>query len=86
METCYLLIADAYSGGLYVETKASKQAPVDEINDYVKRHTRKIPNKSARLDGGSELGRSRAVRDALSFAGYRVDVSGPDSSSFQHDG
>ena len=81
-ETCYLVITDHHSGTVWGECFSSKAAPVDFIDDWLRKYglPRDHPDTYVRLDGGGELGRNREVLKLFKKAGYDVERTAPDSS------
>ena len=80
-ETCYALITDHHSGRLYGRAFSSKAPPIAWINDWLANNAPACPNKYVRMDGGGELGRSADVHRTFNNFGYRVEMTGPDSSN-----
>ncbi len=86
-ETCYCLITDHYSGTIWGRCFSSKSAPIDFLDQWLRRYA--LPKahngangegKYVRLDGGGELGGNHEVKSLFENAGYAVEVTAPDSS------
>ena len=76
-ETCYVLIADHYSGTLYGDCRPNKSPPIDYLNRWLAQHglPKDHPDKYVRLDLGGELGRCPEIVALFENAGYRVETT-----------
>ena len=83
-ETCYLLIADHFSGMLFGEVFRSKAPPLDYLRSFLTRHApdpRSCPDLYVRFDLGGELGQSLAVVQLFESFHYVVEPTARDSSN-----
>ncbi len=80
-ETCYVLITDRKSGAWQISIRRDKSPPLDFFRHWISRYGTGSRHRSVRFDGGGELGRSTEVQELFRKAGYKVEVTGPDSSS-----
>jgi hypothetical protein len=80
-ETCYLLIADHYSGTLYSGTFQSGTCGFHFINQWLAtKGLGAVPYKYVRMDLGGKLGKNQNVLEAFRHHGYKVQPTVPDSS------
>lgn len=80
-ETCYVLLTDRKSGAWQVAVRVDKRPPLDFVKKWLARYGSLAKDRSVRFDLGGELGRCKAIHDLFEAAGYRVDVTAPDSSN-----
>jgi hypothetical protein len=80
-ETCYILIADHYSGTLYGKAFRTKAPPLEWLNQWLALRAPQCPNKYVRFDQGGKLSRCSAVLDLLRNAGYSIEVTGDGNSA-----
>ena len=81
-ETCYCLISCHYSGEVFGGTFRSKAPPLAYLKKWLLHHGRdvKVQDKYVRLDPGGDLGGCREIVELFESAGYKVEVTAPDSS------
>jgi hypothetical protein len=81
-ETCYVLIEDHHSQQLWGGTFRSKAPPVDYLNKWLLQYglDDSVKDRYVRLDPGGDLGGWAAIVDLFESAGYKVEVTAPDSS------
>jgi hypothetical protein len=80
-ETCYILIADHYSGTLYGKAFRTKAPPIEWLNQWLALRAPPCPNKYVRFDQGGELARCSAVLDLFCNAGYSIEITGAGNSA-----
>jgi GAG-pre-integrase domain len=80
-QTCYVLVADHYSGMLYGKTFKTKAPPIIWLNGWLATHAPVCPDKYVRLDQGGDLARCREVTNLFRNAGYRVEITGAGDSA-----
>jgi hypothetical protein len=81
-ETCYVLIKDHHSQQLWGGTFWSKAPPVDYLNKWLLQYglDDSVKDQSVCLDPSGDLGGCTAIIDLFESAGYKVEVTTPDSS------
>ena len=80
-ETCYILITDLKSGAWRVSIRTDKRPALDFFRNYISRYGSASLNRTVRFDNGGELGGNSQVHDLFRNAGYKIELTGPDSSS-----
>jgi Reverse transcriptase (RNA-dependent DNA polymerase) len=80
-ETCYILIADHFSGTLYGKAFRTKAPPVEWLNHWLALRAPQCPDKYVRFDQGGKLSRCTAVLDLFRNAGYRIEITGAGNSA-----
>jgi Reverse transcriptase (RNA-dependent DNA polymerase)/GAG-pre-integrase domain len=80
-ETCYIVIADHFSGMLYGKAFRTKAPPVTWLNQWLALHAPPCPEKYVRLDQGGDLAKCTAITDLFRNAGYRIDITGAGNSA-----
>jgi Reverse transcriptase (RNA-dependent DNA polymerase) len=80
-ETCYILIADHFSGTLYGKAFRTKAPPVEWLNQWLALRAPQCPDKYVRFDQGGELSRCSAVLNLFRSAGYNIEITGAGNSA-----
>jgi GAG-pre-integrase domain len=80
-KTCYILVADHFSGTLYGKAFRTKAPPVEWLNQWLALHAPPCPDKYVRLDQGGDLSKCAAITDLFRNAGYYVEITGAGNSA-----
>ena len=81
-ETCYVLIECHKSQQVFGGTFRSKAPPIDYLNKWLLQRglDDSVKDKYVRFDPGGDLGGCTEIVDLFENAGYKVEVTAPDSS------
>jgi hypothetical protein len=81
-ETCYLLIADHFTGELFGAPRISKAVPVELLRHFFEqRRPRDHHDLHLRVDQGGELYQSNEFKDLCKEYGYVIEPTGADASN-----
>jgi Reverse transcriptase (RNA-dependent DNA polymerase)/GAG-pre-integrase domain len=80
-QTCYILIADHFSGMLYGHTFKNKAPPIQWLNEWLAIHSPPCLDKYVRMDQGGDLAKCREITTIFRNAGYQIEITGAGNSA-----
>ena len=77
----YLLIVDYFTRYIWTFLSKNKNPPIKVLTKFLRTYGRKNGVRVIRTDQGGELARSSEFQEAVTEAGYSVEITGSDNSS-----
>ena len=77
----YLLIIDYYTRYLWIFLSKNKQPPIKVLHKFLRTYGQRQGIRTIRTDQGGELARSSAFQQAITEAGYSIEITGSDNSA-----
>ena len=77
----YLLIIDYYTRYLWIFLSKNKQPPLKVLHKFLRTYGQRQGIRTIRTDQGGELARSSAFQEAITEAGYSIEITGSDNSA-----
>jgi hypothetical protein len=78
-QTCYVLVADHFSGGVHGITQVSKEPPIVWLDAFLARNKPNVPNRYICMDQGGELGRCPEIKAVCDKHGYTIHQTGTEA-------
>ena len=77
----YLLIIDYFTRYLWVFLSKNKQPPIKVLHKFLRTYGQQTGIRTIRTDQGGELARSSEFQQAITEAGYSIEITGSDNSA-----